>query len=64
VTDNQGCILQLRGGSDAQGRGLEVLHLAQLVDEGIAATRAWLESGQRNLQAEDIPVGPDGIAAT
>jgi L-lactate dehydrogenase complex protein LldF len=64
VTDNQGCILQLRGGSDAQGRGLEVLHLAQLVDEGIAATRAWRESGQRNLQAEDIPVGPDGIAAT
>ena len=39
VTDNQGCIMQLRGGSDAQGRGLEVLHLAQLVDEGIAAAR-------------------------
>ena len=39
VTDNQGCILQLRGGIDAQGRRLEVLHLAQLVAEGIDATK-------------------------
>ena len=38
VTDNQGCILQLRGGIDAQGRHLEVLHLAQLFAEGIDAT--------------------------
>src|SRR4051812_6774331 len=33
VTDNQGCIMQLRGGSDVQGRGLEVFHLAQLIAE-------------------------------
>jgi Fe-S oxidoreductase len=39
VTDNQGCILQLRGGIDAQGRRLEVLHLAQLVAEGVDAAR-------------------------
>jgi Fe-S oxidoreductase len=41
ITDNQGCILQLRGGSDAQGRPLELRHLAELVHEGIATTRAW-----------------------
>jgi L-lactate dehydrogenase complex protein LldF len=39
VTDNQGCILQLRGGADAQGRTLQVRHLAELVAEGIDATR-------------------------
>ncbi len=39
VTDNQGCILQLRGGADAQGRTLQVRHIAELVAEGIAATR-------------------------
>ncbi len=37
VTDNQGCIMQLRGGSDAQGRGFSVRHLAELVAEGIDA---------------------------
>ena len=39
VTDNQGCILQLRGGADAQGRKLQVRHLAELLAEGIDATR-------------------------
>jgi Fe-S oxidoreductase len=39
VTDNQGCILQLRGGADAQGRPLQVRHIAELVAEGIDATR-------------------------
>lgn len=38
VTDNQGCIMQLRGGSDAQERGLRIRHIAELVAEGIAAT--------------------------
>jgi L-lactate dehydrogenase complex protein LldF len=37
VTDNQGCIMQLRGGSDAQGRDFIVRHLAELVAEGINA---------------------------
>ena len=39
VTDNQGCILQLRGGADAQGRHLQVKHIAELMAEGIDATR-------------------------
>jgi len=33
VTDNQGCILHLRGGCDAEGRPLRVRHLAELVAE-------------------------------
>jgi L-lactate dehydrogenase complex protein LldF len=64
VTDNQGCIMQLRGGSDAQGRGLEVLHLAQLVAEGISAARERLEAAQPGLGAENSAVGSDGTAAT
>jgi L-lactate dehydrogenase complex protein LldF len=40
VTDNQGCMLQLRGGADAQGRPLAVRHIAALVAEGVEATRA------------------------
>ncbi|MCA9880228.1 MAG: LUD domain-containing protein, partial [Thermomicrobiales bacterium] len=39
VTDNQGCILQLRGGADVQGRPLMVRHIAELVAEGIDAAR-------------------------
>jgi Fe-S oxidoreductase len=35
VTDNQGCILQIRGGIDAQGRSIEVRHIAELMLEGI-----------------------------
>ncbi|HET8522477.1 MAG TPA: (Fe-S)-binding protein, partial [Thermomicrobiales bacterium] len=33
VTDNQGCIMHLRGGCDAQGRPLQVRHLAEVVAE-------------------------------
>jgi len=33
VTDNQGCIMHLRGGCDATGSSLRVRHLAELVDE-------------------------------
>ncbi|MEA2583277.1 MAG: L-lactate dehydrogenase complex protein LldF [Thermomicrobiales bacterium] len=33
VTDNQGCIMHLRGGCDAAGRPLKVRHLAELVAE-------------------------------
>ena len=46
VTDNQGCIMQLRGGSDAQGRPLEVHHLAELVAEGVDAARERLRGGK------------------
>lgn len=35
VADNPGCLMHLRGGVDAQGRTLRVLHLAQLIAESI-----------------------------
>jgi Fe-S oxidoreductase len=37
VTDNQGCIMHLRGGCDAAGRPLEVKHIADLLAERIRA---------------------------
>ncbi len=36
VTDNQGCIMHLRGGCDAGGRKLKVKHIAELVAERLA----------------------------
>ncbi len=36
LTDNQGCILHLRGGCDASGRPLQVRHLAEVVAERVA----------------------------
>jgi iron-sulfur cluster protein len=39
VTDNQGCIMHLRGGCDAAGRPLRVVHLAELVAERIAGAQ-------------------------
>jgi len=35
VTDNQGCIMHLRGGCDASGRPLKIRHIAELVAERI-----------------------------
>ena len=64
VTDNQGCILQLRGGSDAQGRPLEVLHLAQLVAEGVDAARDRREAAEQNPPTESSPIGTNDAAAT
>jgi len=40
VTDNQGCIMHLRGGCDASGRPLRVRHLAEVVSERLAAIDA------------------------
>ncbi len=37
VTDNQGCIMHLRGGCDAAKRSLRVRHLAELVAERLVA---------------------------
>jgi Fe-S oxidoreductase len=37
VTDNQGCILHLRGGCDAAHRNLQVKHIAELVAERLKA---------------------------
>jgi Fe-S oxidoreductase len=39
VTDNQGCIMHLRGGCDASGRPLQVRHLAELVAERLETYR-------------------------
>lgn len=36
VSDNPGCLMHLRGGVDASGRSMRVLHLAQLIAEQIA----------------------------
>jgi Fe-S oxidoreductase len=33
VTDNQGCIMHLRGGIDAEGRQIEVKHIVELLAE-------------------------------
>jgi L-lactate dehydrogenase complex protein LldF len=35
VTDNQGCIMHLRGGIDASGRRMQVRHIAELLAERI-----------------------------
>ncbi|HET7094481.1 MAG TPA: LUD domain-containing protein, partial [Thermomicrobiales bacterium] len=40
VTDNQGCIMHLRGGCDVEHRPFEVRHLAELVAERIEAYAA------------------------
>jgi Fe-S oxidoreductase len=64
VTDNQGCIMQLRGGSDAQGRRLEVLHLAQLVADGIDAARERLEAREQNSWTESSTFESDGAATS
>ena len=64
VTDNQGCIMQLRGGSDAQGRSLQVFHLAQLVAEGVDAARERLIELARNPPDASSPSGSNGAAAT
>lgn len=37
VTDNQGCIMHLRGGIDAEGRKIEVKHVVELIAERITA---------------------------
>jgi L-lactate dehydrogenase complex protein LldF len=64
VTDNQGCIMQLRGGSDAQVRSLEVFHLAQLVAEGIDAARERSEAIEQSPADSFRPFGSNGAAAT
>jgi L-lactate dehydrogenase complex protein LldF len=35
VTDNQGCIMHLRGGCDASGRPLRVVHIAELLADRV-----------------------------
>jgi Fe-S oxidoreductase len=45
VTDNQGCIMHLRGGSDAEERDLAVRHIAELLAERVEQRRQ-----RQNLQ--------------
>ncbi|MGC4191670.1 MAG: (Fe-S)-binding protein [Thermomicrobiales bacterium] len=35
VTDNQGCLMHLRGGADASGRSLQVKHIAELLADRV-----------------------------
>ncbi len=39
VTDNQGCIMHLRGGIDAEERQMEVRHIAELLAERVLELR-------------------------
>jgi L-lactate dehydrogenase complex protein LldF len=39
VSDNQGCIMHLRGGLDASGRKIEVRHIAELLAERVRERR-------------------------
>ena len=64
VTDNQGCILQLRGGIDAQGRRLEVYHLAQLVAEGVEAAKRNNVNQPDSSQSNLPQCGSNGAAAS
>jgi L-lactate dehydrogenase complex protein LldF len=41
VTDNQGCIMHLRGGCDASDRKLQVKHLAELIAERLAQVESF-----------------------
>jgi L-lactate dehydrogenase complex protein LldF len=38
ITDNQGCIMHLRGGTDTEGRPMRIRHIAELLAERIQAT--------------------------
>ncbi len=40
VTDNQGCIMHLRGGADATGRPLEFKHIAELIADRVEMVSA------------------------
>lgn len=40
VTDNQGCIMHLRGGADVEGRPIEIRHIAEIVAERLAEVAA------------------------
>jgi L-lactate dehydrogenase complex protein LldF len=42
ITDNPGCLMHLRGGVDASGRKMRVLHLAQLIAEQLEDQPAHL----------------------
>jgi Fe-S oxidoreductase len=43
VTDNQGCIMHLRGGVDAEGRTIEVKHIAEIVAARLAEVKSTID---------------------
>jgi iron-sulfur cluster protein len=45
VTDNQGCIMHLRGGLDASGRRIDVKHIAELLAERVTERQAAGRAG-------------------
>jgi L-lactate dehydrogenase complex protein LldF len=45
ITDNPGCILHLRGGIHASGRGVEVLHLAEFLVRRLPGAAATAQEG-------------------
>lgn len=47
VTDNQGCIMHLRGGLDASGRRIAVRHIAELLAERVRERREDERIGSR-----------------
>jgi glycolate oxidase iron-sulfur subunit len=40
VTANPGCLLQMRAGAEMHRTGQKVLHVIELLDEGMSALRA------------------------
>ncbi|MBX3070506.1 MAG: LUD domain-containing protein [Thermomicrobiales bacterium] len=43
VTDNQGCIMHLRGGVDAEGRTIEVKHIAEIVAARLTEVKSTID---------------------
>ncbi|MGI8406503.1 MAG: (Fe-S)-binding protein [Thermomicrobiales bacterium] len=43
VSDNQGCLMHLRGGADASGRKLDVHHIAELLADRVSEREAFPE---------------------
>ena len=52
VTDNPGCIMHLRGGMDASGRTVRVIHLVELLDERLRAKFPAAFGGTTMLAAD------------
>lgn len=52
VTDNPGCIMHLRGGMDASGRTVRVMHLVELLDERLRAKFPAAFGGAAALAAD------------
>ncbi|MBA3379167.1 MAG: LUD domain-containing protein [Chloroflexia bacterium] len=55
VTDNQGCIMHLRGGLDASGRRIEVKHIAELLAERVRERKTQANPQAPLARAEQAP---------